>query len=271
MMRTVEDAATVLELLVNQELSDLGPQNYTQVLSRNGLQGLTVGFDPTALQLATMPQLIPSQDVSDLFTQALAQIQQAGATTKQVNALTTLLPSLEQVTDLSFQCMPVDFKQSINSYLGGLGPNEPIQSLSGLIANGQFLNTVSSFLNQAQASTDTIASSSACQQYISAKAAAAGAIVSFLDSQGLDLLVYPAANQPPYPIGTPPAGWYGFQALSSPTGLPSLTMPMGIAAQSGAPVGLIFLARSYQESKLVQAAYALQEQLHPRTPPLLPM
>jgi Asp-tRNA(Asn)/Glu-tRNA(Gln) amidotransferase A subunit family amidase len=49
--------------------------------------------------------------------------------------------------------------------------------------------------------------------------------------------------------------------------LPSLTMPMGIAPKSGAPVGLVFLARNFQEAKLVQAAYAYQEQFHPRSAP----
>jgi amidase len=91
-----------------------------------------------------------------------------------------------------------------------------------------------------------------------------------MDREELDLLVYPAANQMPFAAGQkPPAGWFGFQILSSPTGLPSLTLPMGRDPQSGAPVGLIFLARKYQEAKLIQAAFGLEAQSRARTAPRL--
>ena len=82
------------------------------------------------------------------------------------------------------------------------------------------------------------------------------------------LLVYPAANQPPFAAGeAPPAGWYGFQALSSPTGLPSLSLPMGLTARGGLPVGLILLARPGAEALLIQAAFALEQRQAPRVPP----
>lgn len=267
MTRTVEDAAATLELLVDEQYASQGSQEYTRVLLRDGLRGLRIGFDPAVLQQLPTPPLIPSAEVEALFTQALTNIRQAGATTTQVNALASLFPALLPVTNSLFECMPVDFKQGINQYLGALGPAAPIRSLTDLIATGQYLDSVRGFLTAADASQDTIQSSAVCQQYLADKAAAASALTAFLDQEDLDLLVYPAANQPPFPIGQPPAGWYGFQGLSSPTGLPSLTLPMGIAPTSGAPVGLIFLARKYQETRLIQAAYALQEQLQPRVPP----
>lgn len=267
MTRTVEDAAATLELLVDPQYAAQGSQEYTRALVRDGLRGLRIGFDPVLLQELPAPPLVPSAEVSALFNQALARIGQAGATTKQVNALASLFPALLPVTNSLFACMPVDFKQGINQYLGALGPGAPVRSLTELIATHQYLDTVSDFLTAAEATQDTLQSSAVCQQYLTDKAAAASAVTAFMDEQGLDLLVYPAANQPPFPIGQPPAGWYGFQGLSSPTGLPSLTLPMGIAPTSGAPVGLIFLARKYQEALLLQAAYAFQEQARPRVPP----
>ena len=212
--------------------------------------------------------LIPSQEVSDLFDKTLANLTQGGAVTKQVNAFGTLFPSLQAATDASFQCMPVDFKQSINSYLTTQRPESPLRSLADILGSGQFLSSVRTFLTGAQAQTDSIETSAACQQYRAAKTAAHDAVTALMDKEGLDLLVVPAANQPVFPISeTPPPGWFGFQILSSPTGLPSLTMPMGIAPKSGAPVGLIFVARSYQEAKLVSAAYAFQSQFQPRVAP----
>jgi len=268
MARTVEDAAAALELLVDPGFAAQGPQNYTQALNRDGLRGLKIGFDPTLLQALPMPPLAPSQEVIDLFSKTLIDLGRAGAATKQVSALMSLFPSVQEVTDLSFKCMPVDFKQGINEYLKTVRPEGPSKSLADIIATGTFLDSVGPFLKGAQAQTDTVQSSMPCQQYIAAKGTSSTAIANFMDKEGLDLLVYPAANQAPFPVGQqPPAGWYGFQALSSPTGLPSLTMPMGMATKTGAPVGLIFLARKYQEVKLIQAAYAYQELVKPRTPP----
>ena len=270
MTRTVEDAAAALELLVDKKFVTSGSQNYTGVLSPGGLRGLVIGYDSAALQPLPMPPLAPSQEVVDLFNQTLTSLGRGGAVTKQVDVLQTLLPSLQLASDLSFQCMPVDFKQSLNGYLTATRPEATTKSLADIIATGQFLPSVKTFITGAQAETDTIQTSPACQQYLAAKAAANAAVLALMDKQGVDLLVYPAANQPAFAIGTtPPAGWFGFHALSSITGLPSLTMPMGVGAKSGAPVGFIFLARNYQESTLIKAAYAFQTQFKPRQAPVV--
>lgn len=267
MTRTVEDAAATLELLVDKSLVGKGSQSYTSGLKDSGLTGLMIGFDPAVLQPLPMPSLTPSGEVSDLFWKSLADIGQAGAKTKQVAALTTLFGTLQAVTDASFQCMPVDFKQGFNSYLATTRPDLTVKSLADVIATGKFLDYVKGFITDAQKQTDALATSTACKSYLAAKATAQAAIVAFMDKEGIDLMVYPAANQPAFPIGTPPSGWFGFQIMSSPTGLPSLSMPMGIAPKSGAPVGLLFLARPYQEAKLVQAAYAYQQHSKPRSAP----
>ena len=79
---------------------------------------------------------------------------------------------------------------------------------------------VKGFITDSQKQTDTLATSTACKNYLAAKITAQAAIVAFMDKEGIDLMVYPAANQPAFPIGNPPLGWFGFQMLSSPTGLP---------------------------------------------------
>jgi len=266
MARTVEDAAATLELLVDKAQSAKGSQGYTSVLKATGLSGLTIGFDPAVLQPLPAPPVTPSGEVSDLFYRALSDISQAGGKPKQVSALTTLFASLQAATDASFKCMPVDFKQSFNSYLGTRS-DLTVKTLAEVIATGKYLDSVKGFLTGAQAQTDTVQSSAACGSYLAAKLAAQNALIAFMDREGIDLLIYPTANQPAFPVGTPPSGWFGFHLLSSSTGLPSLSMPMGIAPTSAAPVGLNFLARPYQEAKLVQAAYAYQQRAKPRQAP----
>jgi amidase len=267
MTRTVEDAAATLELMVDKAQASKGSQSYTTVLDARGLAGLRIGFDPAVLQNSPAPMMIPSPEVQELWSATLASLRQAGATTKQVDALMPLFPSLSAAINSSFACMPVDFKESLNGYLSSTRPEAAVKNLSDIISTRQYLPSVRSFLDSAQSQTDSITSSAACQQYIADRAAASTAVTQLLDREGLDLFIYPAANQPPFTIGPPPAGWFGFQALSSNTGLPSLTMPMGVAPKSGAPVGLVFLARSHQEAKLVQAAFSLQSSSKPRPIP----
>lgn len=269
MTRTVEDAAAVLELLVDKAQEGKGSQNYTSVLKASGLSGLQIGFDPALLQPLPMPMLTPSAEVSDLFYSTVSDLNQAGAKTRQVAAFGALFASLQASADASFQCMPVDFKQNVSSYLTSTRSDLPLKSLADVIATGRFSDGVKTFITAAQAQTDTVATSAACKSYLANRDAAQRAVVAFLDKEGLDLMVYPAANQPAFPIGSPPSGWFGFQILSSVTGLPSLSMPMGIAPKNGAPVGLILLARPYQEAKLIQAAYALQQQRKPRQKPMV--
>ena len=270
MTRTVRDAAIALELLVDKTQSAKGTQDYGKALTLDGARYLHVGFDPLVLQAVPALGWVPSAEVGALFNQSLSQLTLASVQTKQIDAVMSLLPALQELTNASFSCMPVDFKQGINSFLADRGAQSPMHSLADIVASGKFLSSAQAFLTSAQAQTDSVATSMACQKYLTAKETTAAAITRLLDQQELDVLVYPAANQPAFPVGSmPPSGWFGFQILSSPTGLPSLTLPMGIDPKSGAPVGLIFLARKYQEAKLIQTAFALESQAKARVAPAL--
>ncbi len=191
----------------------------------------------------------------------------AGASTVAVDVLLSQFAALQAAVDGSFECMPVDFKQSLDAYLVALGPAAPFDSVAALAGTDGFPDSVAKFLDDAAARTDSIATSPACQGYQSARIGARTSLVDLMDANGLDLLVYPAANQAPFAAGeAPPAGWYGFQALSSTTGLPSLTLPMGLTAE-GLPVGLVFLGRPDSEALLLEAAFALEQHQSPRVPP----
>jgi amidase len=56
-------------------------------------------------------------------------------------------------------------------------------------------------------------------------------------------------------------------------GIPTATVPMGILADLGMPIGLTFAAKPYEDTKLLRYAYAFEQsarwrQAPPRTPPL---
>lgn len=267
MARNVADAAALLTLMAEGP----GAQDYTLALRPEGLEGLRIGFDPVALQEIPMLGIIPDPQVGVMFDQSLTAMAEAGADTVQIDALFPLFGALQGSIDSSFGCMPVDFKQSFEAYLGTLGGGATVGSLAEVIQSGAFLPSVEGFITGADAQTETIDRSAVCQTYLGARAAVAAAITQQMDDEGLDLVVYPAANHPPFPAGDdPPEGWFGFQALSSTTALPSLTLPMGLAPRAGLPVGLIFLARANREDLLIQAAHALELYQSPRVPPPAP-
>ena len=267
MTRTVTDTAIALSFIA----ADPGAPDYTGVLDPDGLQGLNIGFDPLVLEEFAMLGLVPDPEIDPLFDASLQAIQSAGGTTQQVSAVLPLFGDLQAATDAFFGCTPVDFRQSFEAYLGTLGPGAPVTSLADIIASGEYIPSAEGFIINAADQTDTIETSEICMQYQVARQAAQDAITQFMDAEGLDLFAYPAANQLPFTAGQmPPMGWFGYQILSSPTGLPSLTLPMGLSATDGLPIGLTLLARADREDLLIQAAYALELELSARVPPSLP-
>ena len=125
MTRTVSDAAIALELLVDKTQSGKGSQDYTKVLKTDGLRALHIGWDPLVLQEVAALGWQPSKDVVALFNSAVSQLTLAGVNTKQVSAVMPLLPALQDLSNASFACMPVDFKEGINAYLQARGRARP--------------------------------------------------------------------------------------------------------------------------------------------------
>lgn len=267
MTRTVTDTAIALSFIA----AGPGAPDYTGVLDPDGLQGLHIGFDPVVLEELAVLGLVPDPEIAPLFDASLQAMQSAGGTTQQVTAMLPLFGDLQAATDAFFGCVPVDFRQSFEAYLGTLGPGAPVTSLADIIDSGEYIPSAEGFITNAADQTDTIETSEICMQYQATRQAAQDAITQFMDAEGLDLFAYPAANQLPFTAGqTPPMGWFGYQILSSPTGLPSLTLPIGLSAADGLPIGLTLLARADREDLLIQAAYALERELSARVPPPLP-
>ncbi len=89
-------------------------------------------------------------------------------------------------------------------------------------------------------------------------------VVSFLDANNLDALVYPTVRRKAAYIGEPQRG--ANCQLSAVSGLPALTMPAGFTPD-GLPIGLEMLGRPLSDQKLVSFAYDYETATHPRRPP----
>ncbi|WP_151482059.1 amidase [Streptomyces albicerus] len=99
----------------------------------------------------------------------------------------------------------------------------------------------------------------------------------WLDASGLDMLVFPAAaDVGPYDADYNPVSndlaWKNGVTYSNGNlvirhlGIPTVTVPMGVMADTRMPVGLTFAGRAYDDNALLSAAYAF-EQAHPRRVP----
>ena len=106
----------------------------------------------------------------------------------------------------------------------------------------------------------------------------------WMDAEGLDCLVFPAvADVGPADCDTNPVSadlawrngtWVanGNQAIRH-CGVPTVTVPMGLMADTGMPVGLTFAGRGYDDAALLAYGYAFAQArprrvLPPRTPAL---
>ena len=96
-------------------------------------------------------------------------------------------------------------------------------------------------------------------------------VVSFLDSNRYDALVYPTMRRKAAIIGELPLG--STCALSAVTGLPALSVPAGFT-RDGLPIGAELLGRPFADATLLAFAYDYEQSVHPRrapstTPPLV--
>jgi amidase len=91
-----------------------------------------------------------------------------------------------------------------------------------------------------------------------------------MDRAQVDALVYPTWSNQPRKIGDidSPAG-NNSQHLSPHTGMPAITVPTGFTDDHGMPTGMTFIAREFEEGKLIRYVYAYEQGTRHRRPPAL--
>jgi Asp-tRNA(Asn)/Glu-tRNA(Gln) amidotransferase A subunit family amidase len=96
------------------------------------------------------------------------------------------------------------------------------------------------------------------------------AIQAAMDEAKVDAFVYPTWSNQPRKIGDmdSPDG-DNSQHLSPHTGMPAVTVPTGFTSDHGLPTGLTFIAKEFEEGKLIKYAYAYEQGTKHRKPPAL--
>jgi len=269
MARTVRDAAIGLAAMIGIDPADsktLASENktyddYTQFLNADGLKGKRIG-------IYTQP-LGNNFKVDSVFAQAVAFIKSQGAETVEIEEIAP-----RQVGGLSFEIMLFEYKDGLNKYFAGLGPDAPIKTVEDLIAFNKQDEVELEYYNQqylemAQGKDDL--ASKAYQEALAEmlRLSQEEGLDKVMDENKLDAIIAPTGS----PAWT--TDWVNgdhFQlGSSSPAaraGYPNITVPMGFVGEL--PVGMSIFGQAWTEPLLLEIAYAFEQGTkHRRAPKFL--
>ena len=271
--RTVEDAATVFQVIVGEDPKDKVtaaapahlPQNYAAALDPNGLKGAVIGV---LRQAYDKPGADP--EVIGIFENAVAEMKRAGATIIDPASV----EGLDGITRdrSSGRCM--GFKYDLNQFLASRPGPIAAKNLSEVIHSGGFHPSVQRQLEQAEAGAANGPETAACAAEQTYRQKVRDAVTKTMDRLKLDAFVYPTWSNPPRLIGdlNTPAG-DNSQFFSPTTGFPAINVPIGFSHGNTLPAGMTIYGRPWSESTLIRIAYAWEQATHHRrapvsTPPL---
>ncbi|DBA94745.1 TPA: hypothetical protein ACH3X1_002294 [Trebouxia sp. C0004] len=180
-----------------------------------------------------------------------------------------------------------NFREDLNTYLSTAGSNS--KSLLQIYEGGLFHPSVTKSIT-GPLFTNNFSTSAVLQQNASK---AAGYVctcgefynnpcrmeirtrlIQSMDAMNLDAFIYPGWGNPPRLIGdlsqagNTPLGDFS-QGLLPGTGAPGIVVPMGLHTTLGTPTTLQIGARPFNESTLIQIAYAYEQMTMHREPPQL--
>ena len=266
MARSVQDAVICLGVLVGEDETDSKTLNnknkkikdYTQYLNKDGLKGKKI-----ALYTAPMGR---NRDVDSLTYKAIRLIESKGA---EVIKIDQIAPP--ETSKNSFQVMLYEYKDGLNKYFASLGEDSPIKNLEELIDFNERDSIELKYFNQAYLKMANEKDDLNSENYKKAlsnlkRMSRKEGIDRVMDEYELDAIISPTGspawktdliNGDSYHIGSSSnAAWSGY---------PNITVPMGDI--HGLPVGLSFFGKAWSEPKLIEIAYAFEQESKSRIIP----
>ena len=139
-----------------------------------------------------------------------------------------------------------------------------VSSFPEFVTSGLYTPQLKPFLDLANRQPDDYLTSGDYRGRLAARAALATSVVTVMDAQRLDALVYPTTRRIAPKLGGNQAG--SNAGLSAQTGLPAITVPAGFTT-GGFPVGVELLGRPFAEPTLIALTYSYEQATHHRRPP----
>ena len=260
MARSVADAAALLGILTGVDPRDdatiasrgRSSTNYATFLDAAGLKGARIGV---ARGLAGFNDAVDAR-----FNEATAALRSAGATVIDPVKLTTA----GKFDDAERIVLDYEFKAGLNAYLASLGKDAPVGTLAELIA----WNEREKAREMPWFGQETFIRSQKCgpltdKKYLDARAKCirltrTEGIDAVMQKHKLEAIIMPS-NQPAWTTDLLNGDHFtgGSTSFAAVSGYPSITVPMGLVGEL--PVGLSFMARAWEEGKLITLAYAFEQ------------
>jgi Asp-tRNA(Asn)/Glu-tRNA(Gln) amidotransferase A subunit family amidase len=262
MMRTVEDAARVLDVVAHTDPADpvtaeadaRRPASYLEALVPD-IRGMRVGVPRWIVYTETA-----DSEVTARFEQAVADLRGLGAT------VVDDVP-VPEYDSLRRHLSCPRFRYDIENYLATL-PDPPVHTLKEIEEGGKVHVTVMPRVKSYLEFEGTPETNEDCIDADRNEELLRRAVRRAMAEADVVALIYPTWNNPPRLVGdlTTPHG-NNSPILSPPTGFPAMTVPMGFVRDETLPVGLQLFGDAWSEPTLIRIAYAYEQATHHRKPP----
>jgi len=266
-MRTVEDAAIVLDVIAGYDEKDpitawsVGkiPKSYTMSLKKDGLRGKRIGILKSFFGKEEI-----HKEVNEVMDRSLKAMEEAGAVLVPIEEF---IDGDKLVKEVSVHLF--DLKAHLTGYLKDLGSRAKVHSLSDVIASGKYHKGIEDNIKYAE--TLDI-NSVEYKERIMKKIELRNTVMNIMAKYDLDAIVYPHQKRPVVKVGEPQVERNG--VLGAVTGFPSCVVPAGFTkpddnAPIGVPVGMEILCREWDEPTLIEIAYGFEQSTHYRKPPVI--
>lgn len=266
-MRTVEDAAKVMDVIAGYDRKDPAtawsvgkkPESYTKFLKKDGLKGKRIGILKSFFGKEDV-----HEEVNRVMQKSLAAMEAAGAVMIPVEEN---IDSDKLVKEVSVHLY--DLKEHLNGYLRNLGSRAKVHSLEDVITSGKYHKGIEDNIKYAQ--TLDI-NSDEYRERIMKKIELRNTVMRIMAEYDLDAIVYPHQKRLVVKVGEPQIERNG--VLGAVTGFPSCVVPAGFTepkdtAPLGVPVGLEILCREWDEPILIEIAYGFEQSTLYRKPPII--
>lgn len=256
MARSVTDLAHMFNYVIGVDFNDqvtrasIGrtpDKPYQTFLNKDGLKGARIGVFREVFT-SDAPR---SQEAIALTDAAIVQLRDAGAMvidpvfSGYTNIMARL--ALQHIT-------PNELRSGIDSHLFNLGDSSPVNSLEELLGSGGIL--YSKFTSYAVAlKAPPVIDHPGYIADIATRTEIREMLTKLMDDLRLDAFVYLHNLNPPQYVNEPHT--YTKVRLSSVSGMPGMIVPGGFTSEN-LPVGIEFLARSFDEPTLFRIGSAYE-------------
>lgn len=269
--RTVEDAAIILELIVNQTVVTQNgvDASYTKYLDKNGLSGKRIGFSRDVLstvEIAPGVWYAPDENVVRAADKALNDMSKAGAIiVDNVNIASALSEFLNKNNANTTACGTAWNRYGITAYLETSPLDScPIKTIQDIIDTGVYPpgDDTRAWLDAMVDYPMSPFEDPACASYEQMKTDGESLVLSMMADAGVDYILYPVFNRLPTLMDPDPSDPLNmpYTFLSASTRMPSLTFPVGYGDEDGIPISLSLTGPRYSEAELISLAYGYEQQ-----------